>query len=206
MRFFIALEIPEENKQQFQTIQKGLQTLIPQARLTTPDKIHLTLAFIGEQPEQFKDKFIGVLEDAARNIASFEITPAYIDGFPDIHHPQVLWVGVKDDIDKLYIIHERIQDGLESLRLPTDERRFIPHITIAKLNQHPFTIDQSLERNLEKVMAANFEPIQILSIKLFQSIPEGGLHTHNTLAEIRLGVNPLSAGNFASLKENATSY
>lgn len=187
MRFFIALEIPEQNKAQFQSIQQNLHSLIPQARLTTPDKVHLTLAFIGDQPDQFKKNLTEILQSSVAGIPSFEITPAYIDGFPSIHHPQVLWVGVKDDIDKIYIIHERIHDGLESLRLPADERRFIPHITIAKINNPPpITINQNLERDLEKIMAANFEPIQIFSIKLFQSIPEGGLHKHNTLAEIKL--------------------
>ncbi len=193
MRFFIALEIPEENKAQFQAIQASLHTLIPQARLTTPDKIHLTLTFIGEQPDELKDKLTQVLLDAATGIPSFEITPAYIDGFPNIHHPQVLWVGVKDDIDKIFIIHERIQDGLETLHLPTDERRFIPHITIAKLNnQLSFSVDRNLERNLEKIMASNLEPIQVSSIKLFESVADGGLHRHNTLAEIKLGNNILS--------------
>ncbi|MBI2338179.1 RNA 2',3'-cyclic phosphodiesterase [Candidatus Daviesbacteria bacterium] len=187
MRFFIALEIPEENKPQFQAIQNSLHTLIPQARLTTPDKIHLTLAFIGEQSDHLRENLCLLLKEAAKEIGPFEITPAYIDGFPNIHHPKILWVGVKDDIDKLYMIHERIHDGLEYLKLPADERRFIPHITIAKINNPPpFLIDRNLERNLEKIMAANFEPIQIVSIKLFESVPEGGLHKHNTLAEIKL--------------------
>lgn len=187
MRFFIALEIPDENKEQFQAIQNSLHILIPQARLTTPDKIHLTLAFIGEQPDQLKNKLTQILQDSVAGISPFEITPAYLDGFPNIHHPQVLWVGVKDDIDKIFIIHERIHDGLQYLHLPADERRFIPHITIAKLNNHPpLTIERNLERNLEQVMAENFEPIPIVSIKLFASIPAGGLHKHNTLAEIGL--------------------
>lgn len=56
MRFFIALEIPKENLAQFKAIQDSLHTLIPQARLTALDKIHLTLAFIGEQPDKLKDQ------------------------------------------------------------------------------------------------------------------------------------------------------
>ncbi|MDO8576981.1 MAG: hypothetical protein Q7R82_01420 [Candidatus Daviesbacteria bacterium] len=41
MRFFIALEIPNENLPVFQSIQASLHTLIPQARLTDVDKIHI---------------------------------------------------------------------------------------------------------------------------------------------------------------------
>lgn len=185
MRFFIALEIPKENLAQFQAIQRSLHTLIPQARLTSLDKIHLTLAFIGEQPAQLKTKLIQIIQEATKNIQSFEVAPAYIDGFPNIHHPQVLWVGVKGDIDKVLLIRERIKDELQSLHLPVDERRFIPHISIAKFNNN-FQIDRNLEISLEKIMNANIDPIQISSIKLFESIPEGGLHTHNTLAEVKL--------------------
>lgn len=185
MRFFIALEIPEQNKSQFQAIQAKLRILIPQARLTALDKIHLTLAFVGEQPDQVKDQLTDIIKNAAQHVPSFEVTPAYIDGFPTLHKPQVLWVGVKGDIDKVLLIRERIKDELATLHLPADERRFVPHITIAKFNNH-FQIDRNLEVSLEKMMAVYFDPIQITSIKLFESVPNEGFHKHNTLAEVKL--------------------
>lgn len=185
MRFFIALEIPKENILQFQTIQSSLHTLIPQARLTTLDKIHLTLAFLGEQSDLLTNQLVRVLKDAAFQIPPFEVTPAYIDGFPTIHFPSVLWVGVKGDVDKLFLMHERIKDGVEALSLPADERRFVPHISIAKLNSHT-QITTALERSLEEIMVQNFQPVQISSIKLFESVPSEGFHKHNTLAEVKL--------------------
>ena len=185
MRFFIALEIPNKNLPQFQAIQAKLHTLIPQAGLTAVDKIHLTLAFVGEQPDELKDKLVQIIQKAVEEIQIFAVTPAYIDGFPNLHYPRVLWVGVKGDIDKILLIREKIKDSLESLNLPADERRFVPHVTIAKFNSK-FSIDRNLEVDLEKVMAEFFEPIQIASIKLFESVPSGGLHKHNTLAEIKL--------------------
>ncbi len=188
MRFFIALEIPSENLAEFQSIQSSLHTLIPQARLTDLDKIHLTLAFLGEQPDEMKAKLTQIMHDAAEDVESFEVTPAYIDGFPNIHSPQVLWVGVKGDIDKVLLIRERIRDGLANLHLPVDERRFIPHITIAKLNNN-IKINQKLEAELEKIMTYTLNTILISSIKLFESVPSHGFHKHNTLAEIKLSAS-----------------
>ena len=185
MRFFIALEIPSKNRLQIQVVQESLQKFIPQARLTDLSKIHLTLAFVGEQDEQLKFRLTEIMTKSAEGVPPFEVTPAYIDGFPNLHQPQVLWVGVKGDIDKILLIRERIKDGLENLHLGADERRFIPHITIAKLNNN-FRVSQNLEVSLEKIMAQAFDPIKISSIKLFESVPEGGLHSHNTLAEIKL--------------------
>ena len=185
MRFFIALEIPTENLPQFQSIQDRLNTLIPQARITDVDKIHLTIAFLGEQEDSFKDKLIQIIKDSTKDIPNFEVTPAYLDGFPNIHSPKVIWVGVKGDIDKILILRERIKDGLENLGLPVDERRFTPHITIAKLNNE-FTISRELETELQSMINETFDPIKITSIRLFESLPEEGFHKHNTLAEIKL--------------------
>lgn len=186
MRFFIALEIPSENLLQFQAIQAKLSKFIPHARITDLEKIHLTLAFLGEQNNKLTDQLTQIIREAAENIPSFEVTPAYIDGFPNLHHPQVLWVGVKGDIDKILLIRERIKDSLKSLNLPADERRFIPHITIAKLKNH-LKIDRNLEMELEKIFVYPFDPIKISSIKLFASLPQNGFHKHHTLAEIKLG-------------------
>ncbi len=185
MRFFVALEIPSENRLQFQAIQHKLHKILPQLKISDFDKIHLTLAFLGEQPDQLKEKLVEIIKNAVADIPSFEVTPAYIDGFPNLHQPQVLWIGVKGDIDKVLLIRERIKDGLESLHLPVDERRFIPHITIAKANKD-LKVDQNLEVNLEKLMAMPFNPIKISSIKLFESVPNQGFHKHNTLAEVKL--------------------
>lgn len=188
MRFFIALEIPETDKLQFRSVQQKLEELIPGVKLTDPDKFHLTFAFIGEQSDTVKQSLVYVLQRAALGISSFEITPAYIDGFPDIHHPKVIWAGVKGDIDKIIILRERIKDGLAKLNLDTDDRRFIPHITIAKFNgnSHPVEVSLKLEEKLQGLMQNAFTPIRITSIKLFESLPLGGFHKHNTLAEVKL--------------------
>lgn len=185
MRFFIALEIPSQNRLQFQTILDRLHTLIPQSKLTDLDKLHLTLAFIADQPAELKKALVKIMEASSKNIPPFEVTPAYIDGFPNIHNPQVLWVGVKGDIDKVLLIRERIKDGLTDLGLGADPRRFIPHITIAKVNNN-LKISRNTEVELEKIMTLPFDPIQISSIKLFESIPSNGMHRHNVLAEIKL--------------------
>lgn len=185
MRFFIALETPEESRQQLKLVQQQLKAIIPQARLTDNGKLHLTIAFVGEQPEQMKDHLVELLKQASQDVPPFQVTPAYLDAFPKLHYPHTFWVGVKGDIDQLLLIRERIKDGLADLNLEVDERRYTPHIAIAKIN-HQFKLSHQQEVGLEKMMAGHFDPIRVTSIKLFESIPEHGFHTHNTLAEIPL--------------------
>src|SRR3989344_2645237 len=121
MRYFIALEIPEEAKKQLKEIQEGVKKIIPDSRLT---------------------------DNAARDIPPFILTPGYIDGFPTLHHPHIIWVGVKEDVDKLFLLRERIKDGLEDLQLEVDERRYTPHIAIAKIRGN-FSLNQATEDALQ---------------------------------------------------------
>lgn len=184
MRFFIALELSEINKQQTKQLQDRLKVLIPDIRLTNDEKLHLTLAFLDEQPSEMKDQLIETIRQATDGISSFQVTPAYIDGFPNLHHPRIVWIGVKGDIDKLFIIRERLKDGLKKLDITIDERRYTPHIAIGKLKNGQIT--DNLETDVEKLASKGLDPITISSIKLFESIPDEGFHSHNTLGEIEL--------------------
>lgn len=184
MRFFIALEIPESSRLQIEEVQKQIKQIIPHIRLTGPEKLHLTIAFIGDQPDELKSDLTKILSKAVQEIKAFSVTPAYIDGFPNLHNARVLWIGVKGDIDRLMILRERVKDGLINLSLEADIRRYVPHITLGKVDN--FSLEESQERQFEQIMAAQFEPIQINSVKLFESIPQEGFHKHNTLAEIKL--------------------
>ncbi len=185
MRFFIALEISEKNRHQLREVQVFLKELVPTIRLTENSKLHLTIAFIGEHPENLKFSLIEVMNKSAQEITPFEVTPAYIDAFPKLHEADTFWVGVKGDVDKLFLLQERIKDGLAALKLEVDNRRYLPHIAIGKVSD--LKVDESLENSLEEFMIHHsFDPIRIDSIKLFESIPSQGFHQHNTLAEIKL--------------------
>ncbi len=187
MRFFIALEIPDACRLEIEKVQQKIKKLIPEARLTDNPKLHLTLAFIGEQPEERQNQFTQVLDNAAHGIPPFSVTPAYLDGFPNLHRAHTLWMGVKGDIDKLFIIRERVKDGLIHLGLDVDDRRFVPHIALAKINN--FHLQPFQEIEFEKIEMEKLAPIQINSLKLFESIPEEGFHRHNTLSEVPLSGN-----------------
>ena len=189
MRYFIALEIPDNCRESLKAVQNNLQQIVPEARLTNNEKLHLTMAFIGEQSETITDDLTNIIKEAIAGIPPFLIIPSYIDAFPNLHTPRTFWVGVKGDIDKLFVIRERIKDGIAKLGLDADERRYIPHIAIGKVSNYVnYVLSEEQEKKLQELaVKEDFESINIASIKLFESIPEEGFHTHNTLAEIPLG-------------------
>lgn len=184
MRYFIALELPDSSTSEIKQVQDKLKEILPNVRVTNPNKLHLTIAFIGEQPDEMKNSLIEALREAASGIQSFAVSPGYIDGFPNLHHAHILWMGMKGDVDKLMVLREKIKDSLIKIGLDEDERRYIPHIAIAKADN--FHLEEGTEEKLQHIIHDQFTPIQINSIKLFESIPSHGFHEHNTLAEIPL--------------------
>jgi len=186
MRFFIALEIPDESKAQLERLQEKLKQIIPQVRLTDNNKLHLTIVFVGEEPENIKESLIQIIKKASLDISRFEVSPSYIDAFPGLNQPRTLWMAIEGDTDKLFILRERIKDGFEGMGLSIDERRYIPHIAIAKTNES-FRLKKDQKIKLQQLtMESKFKPIRISSIKLFESLPQGDFHIHNTLAKIPL--------------------
>lgn len=178
------MDIPEDATNQIKGIQNKLKQILPEVNLTYPEKLHLTLAFVGEQNEDLKDSLIEILKKSVQDVPAFSVTPCCLDGFPHFHNPNVLWLGVKGDTDKLIKIRHHIKDGLTQLGLDTDSRRFIPHIAIAKARDLKISLEQ--EKLLENILPENIKPIYVTGLKLFESIPNEGFHSHNTLAEIKL--------------------
>ena len=105
-----------------------------------------------------KNNLIQILQEAAKGILPFKVTPSYIDGFPHLHSANTLWIGINGEIDELYKLRHHIKDGLQSLNLPVDQRRFVPHIAIAKLG-NDFELSESVEKRLEELMNKPFSPI-----------------------------------------------
>lgn len=184
MRFFIALEIPESSRAEIEAVQKSVRQIFPDIRLTESNKLHITIAFIGEQDPGLKEKLVGLIAEATANVSPFFLTPAYLDGFPHLHTAHTLWIGVKGDIDQLMVIREKVKDALVNIGIEVDERRYTPHIAIAKVQN--FSLTEDNEQKLQTLMTQVFSPIEIKSIKLFESIPEHSFHSHNTLAEVKL--------------------
>jgi len=130
MRLFIAIDLPENVKEQVARLCRGL----PGARWVKPEQLHLTLRFIGEvDGGMFRD-----LQEGLDDVRSESFT-LQLDGvgfFPPRGKPRVLWVGLRQCGDLLQI-RSRIESRLVALGLEPEGRKFSPHITLARLKNTP---------------------------------------------------------------------
>jgi len=168
VRLFIAIDIPEEIKKNLLQISFG----IPGAKWMEDDQIHLTLRFIGEV---LGNTYLDITEALKHiKVKPFSIQLKGIGHFPPRKHPKVLWVGVEKS-DELFQLKKKIDHILNTLHLDAEDRKFHPHITLARLKNSPASRVglYIAENNLFKT-----EPIGVHDFHLYSSIlnEKGALH------------------------------
>jgi len=124
-RLFTGIEVPIEIALALSTLRGGL----PGARWIDPENYHLTLRFMGD----IDDDAAGEVAD---NLARIRLKsfPIVIDGLGAFgaRRPHSLFarVTLTEELAALQQHHER---AIQRAGLPPDPRRFIPHVTIARL-------------------------------------------------------------------------
>lgn len=130
-RLFIAVSLGDEDR----------RTLIAWAReavggdrgmrVVAAEQVHLTLAFLGHRPLDEVGPLSELVESFAGEPAPPLSTGAALWLSP--RRPHVLTVAVNDETDRLTALHASVWDGLEELGYEREERRFRPHLTVARV-------------------------------------------------------------------------
>lgn len=129
-RLFVAIDLPEQIKASL----AGFARELPAARWVGPEELHLTLRFIGEVDQETFSAIKVALSGIS--FAAFPITLRGVGHFPPGRRPRVLWIGT-DPCDRLIALQQELELALIGAGIPPDERRFSPHITIARLKETP---------------------------------------------------------------------
>lgn len=121
MRLFAALQPTETFRDALAGLQDRLRAAGVTGRYLNPSNLHMTLAFIGEWP----DDVTAVLPPVER---PFSITLSHIGFFPEAN---VLWAGVKP-CEALEHLAGCVRHSLAENGIPFDPKRFNPHFTLAR--------------------------------------------------------------------------
>lgn len=130
MRLFVALDIDGAIRERIARWMQGVQNFAPEARWVKEESLHITLKFIGERPndevEQIKTALTGVRAAAA------EIRFSGYGFFPTANSARVFWVGMEGG-PQLAALAAAVDQNLADLGIPREERKFSPHLTLARL-------------------------------------------------------------------------
>jgi len=133
IRTFVAIELPPHVQRGLAQLQERLRRTRPPVRWVAPDKVHLTLNFLGEIPaEQVTGVGEATLRVAAQTVP-FELEAAGVGIFPNPRRPRVVWVGLAGDLEALQALQADLTKALAALGLPPEDRPFSPHLTLGRV-------------------------------------------------------------------------
>jgi len=101
-------------------------------RWTSPDNIHITLAFLGDTEEKVIPEISQMLHSQCSGISHFGADIKGIGVFRSISDPKVLWTGLEKSTT-LIRMNELIVQGLQKTGINYSEKLFNPHITLGRI-------------------------------------------------------------------------
>jgi 2'-5' RNA ligase len=129
MRLFIALDIDDAIRERIARFVDGVSPFAPNERWVTPESLHVTLKFVGEQPDTSVDRFRLALQSVAAS--GMEIHFRGYGFFPTAKSARVFWIGM-DAGPQLAALAAAIDDATATLGMPKEDRTFSPHLTLAR--------------------------------------------------------------------------
>ena len=95
------------------------------------DRLHLTMEFLGEQPESGVPELTAALSRAIERHAPVSLALHGLGAFPNLRAPNIVWMGVEAD-PKLELLQHDLARVCSELGYELDARAFRPHITLGR--------------------------------------------------------------------------
>ena len=127
MRLFVAVELPEQTRDVLWDTARGLETVWSQGRLLPRESYHITLAFLGEQPEEGLERIRSAMDGCRCH--PFRASLGRLGLFAQ-RGGGVLWRQVRSP--ELIVLQQQLARGLELAGFGLERRPFQPHITLAR--------------------------------------------------------------------------
>lgn len=133
MRLFVALELPPGTKDELARAIERLRPELPEARWVPRENLHVTLAFLGEVPEERLGAISAAIGDAASGLVDFATHLEGVGAFPSARRARVVWAGLADAAGGIASMADAVASALEPHGFRREERAFAAHVTLARL-------------------------------------------------------------------------
>ena len=106
---------------------------LPALRRVRAENLHITLAFLGQTPDERLDDVTAAAREAAAPVPAFTLAFDRAGRFPERGRPRVAWLGIADGAPSVLTLGEGVYAALRRRGLHFDDRPLAPHLTLARV-------------------------------------------------------------------------
>jgi 2'-5' RNA ligase len=132
VRLILAINPTAEVRRETEAATAAMRMAAPDLSWVGADRIHLTLKFLGEQPDDRLDEIQGALAAVAARHRELLMSVGGVGAFPNFRGAKVVWIGVNPN-PRLELLHHDVELACARLGFPLDGRPFRPHMTLARI-------------------------------------------------------------------------
>ncbi len=166
-RLFVGIDFPDSIRFSLRILQTGLKG----ARWVAPENLHLTLRYIGEVDRVQADDIDQALLTIRAPPLDIELHDA--GAFGAGNRARILWAGVVRT-PALNDLKSWVDTALGHAGIGPDDRKFAPHITLARFNDAP---PWSVNRRAAEIAPAVAGRFTVAEFVLFESrLGSSGAH------------------------------
>ncbi len=189
VRSFIAIDLPAGVRAELTSLEEKLKARRhPFVKWVDPESMHLTLKFLGNVAADSMPQIVGAVSGVAPMHSPFKLQVADTGAFPNWQRPQVVWVGVGGELDRLNSLQKGLESVLSPLGFPPESRPFSAHLTLGRLRDRVTPDDRrrfaEFAQTVEFKTSLSFE-VNAIRLMKSQLTPAGPIYSE--LAVARLG-------------------
>lgn len=168
MRLFVGVTLGEQITSRAALVLKRLEVLAPRARWVAPEKLHVTLSFLGEVEPERVPELAEVLRQVGAAHAPLVLSVEGGGSFGSPRQPRVLWAGLAGETEALAALQADTVAALRPLGFRPEERNFIAHLTLARAGQ--LRGDRALAACVRALEQERWGETRVDRLVLFESV------------------------------------
>ena len=173
MRTFVAVFPPQRVREALFRAARDLPAS-KAFRLIGPEKLHLTLKFLGNVAEDDLIPVEQALEQLRGKHEPFELETSGFGAFPSERRARILWAGVGEGSGPLRVVAQSVDDLLEPAGFGREHRPYVPHLTLGRARSPGVKIEDTS-------ISLPTLRFSVSGVDLVESVPGGGGVTYSVL-------------------------
>ena len=185
MRLFLAINLPDDVRRDIVAATAAVRDAAPELSWVDEAKIHLTLKFLDDQPEERAEAIRRAAEQVGARHRQLMMHVGGLGAFPNFRRSRVVWIGVEQE-SRLELLHHDVEVACSDLGFDVEGRPFRPHITLARVKHRlPEERARALLRAARRVEYTADVLVRSLDLMRSELAPGGSRYSTVATAPLR---------------------